>query len=98
MTDRSPLSEQRIQAALGSLDGWEFLDDSLERTFEFADFRAAVSFIVRLSFYAEESNHHPEIGNVYNRVTLRLNTHDAGNKVTELDLELARAINDFSWV
>jgi 4a-hydroxytetrahydrobiopterin dehydratase len=98
MADRSPISEQAIQEALNSLDGWAFRENALERSFEFTDFRAAVSFIVRLSFYAEELNHHPEIHNVYNRVTLRLNTHDAGDRVTGMDVSLARAINDFSWV
>jgi 4a-hydroxytetrahydrobiopterin dehydratase len=98
MADRSPLSQDGIERALRDLDGWSFRDDALHRTFEFADFRAAISFLVRLAFFAEELNHHPEIRNVYNRVDLSITTHDAGNKVTELDVKLARAINDFTWV
>lgn len=98
MTERSPLSEDRIRQELDTLDGWTFEGDALHRTFELKDFRAAVSFIVRMAFYAEELNHHPEVRNVYNTVELSLATHDAGNKVTELDIKLARAINDFSWV
>ena len=47
--------------------------------------------MVRLSYEAENRNHHPEIFNCYNRVELALNTHDAGGKVTELDFDLARA-------
>jgi 4a-hydroxytetrahydrobiopterin dehydratase len=98
MADRSPLSNDRITSELESIEGWSYEGDALHRTFEFKDFRAAVSFIVRMAFFAEELNHHPEVRNVYNRVELSLTTHDAGNKVTELDLKLARAINDFSWV
>jgi 4a-hydroxytetrahydrobiopterin dehydratase len=98
MTKRAPLADQAIEKAVNALDGWSLRDDALVRDFEFADFRAAISFIVRLAFFAEEMNHHPEITNVYNRVRLRLTTHDAGDRVTQLDVDLARAINDFSWV
>jgi 4a-hydroxytetrahydrobiopterin dehydratase len=37
-------------------------------------------------------NHHPKLFNVYNSVQIQLTTHDAGNKVTEKDLNLAKAI------
>jgi 4a-hydroxytetrahydrobiopterin dehydratase len=92
MPSRDPLSDDAIQAALADLDGWEHDDDALEKTYTLADFRAAIGFIVRLSFEAEELNHHPELENVYNTVEIGLTTHDAGNVVTEVDLELARRI------
>lgn len=98
MPEREPLSDDDIQQALSGLDGWVHENDKLMKTFELSDFRAAVSFIVRMAFYAEEMNHHPEIENVYNTVDVALTTHDAGGKVTETDLELARKIEDFSWV
>jgi 4a-hydroxytetrahydrobiopterin dehydratase len=95
---REPLSEQKINEALGGLPGWSYERDRLTKTFTFKNFREAVSFMMRLAFEAEALNHHPEMTNVYNRVTVALNTHDAGNKVTELDLKLARAVEGFSWV
>lgn len=95
---RDPLSNEQIEEALKSLDGWRYEENSLQKTFTLKDFRAAMSFLVRLSYYAEELNHHPEIHNVYNRVDLSLSTHDAGNQVTEMDVKLARAIEGFSWV
>jgi len=98
MPDRTPLSDAAIQDALDDLDGWSYEDDTLTKTFEFTDFRAAISFIVRLSFYAEEMAHHPELENVYNTVTVSLTTHDAGNEVTETDVELATAIEEVAWV
>ena len=98
MEKREPLSDDQIEHALNELDGWRFEEDSLRKTFTFNDFRAAMGFLVRLSYSAEAMNHHPEIHNVYNRVDLALSTHDAGNRVTEMDLELARAIESFSWV
>ena len=74
-----------------------FEQDRLRKTYIFKNFREAVSFIVRMAFYAEELDHHPELHNVYNRVTVSLTTHDAGNKVTGMDVSLAHAIEDFSW-
>lgn len=94
-----PLSQDQINDALAGLDdGWTYEDDKLKATFELKDFRAAISFIVRLAFYAEELNHHPEITNVYNTVDIALTTHDAGDKVTENDMKLAQAIDKFAWV
>jgi 4a-hydroxytetrahydrobiopterin dehydratase len=95
---RTPLSDDVIQSALAGLPGWAHLDGSLKKDFRFGSFREAISFIVRVSFEAEQLDHHPEIGNVYNRVTITLRTHDAGNKVTQADLDLAGAIESFSWV
>lgn len=98
MSARNPLSRDEIDGALGELKGWRWETDQLKKEFVFSDFRAAISFIVRLAFHAEELNHHPELNNVYNRVSVALSTHDADNKVTEMDLRLARAIEEFSWV
>ena len=98
MTDRTPLSEQELTAALTDLPGWSIEDNRLVRSFGFGSFREAISFIVRLSFEAEVMNHHPEITNVYNRVRIALTTHDAGDRITHADARLARHITDFSWV
>lgn len=95
---RTPLTPPEISEALDDLPGWTYEDDKLKKTFEVKDFRAAVSFIVRLAFYAEELNHHPELHNVYNIIDVALTTHDAGDQVTEMDVRLAEAIEDFSWV
>jgi len=97
MSKRTPLTDAEVEDALASLPGWSFEQDRLRKTYTFKNFREAVSFIVRMAFYAEELDHHPELHNVYNRVTVSLSTHDAGNKVTGMDVSLARAIEDFSW-
>ena len=89
-----PLSEEEIKLKLGELNGWIFENDCLKGNFEFSNFRDAMSFLVRISFEADQRDHHPEIFNCYNRVSLSLNTHDAGGKVTEKDFSLASAIDD----
>lgn len=95
---RIPLSDEEVRSALSALPGWEYVDHSIRKSFQFGSFREAVSFLVRISFEAEQLNHHPEIENVYNRVTLTLRTHDAGNMVTRADIDLAAAIESISWV
>jgi 4a-hydroxytetrahydrobiopterin dehydratase len=93
-----PLVSEKISAALVSLPGWTCKRDALERTFKFGSFREAMGFMGRVAFEAEELNHHPDWKNSYNRVTVRLSTHDAGGKVTARDVELARRIQKISWV
>lgn len=93
-----PLTRTQIAAACEKLDGWTFKRDALAKTFTFGSFREALSFMVRVGFEAEALNHHPEWTNVYNRVVIRLNTHDAGSKVTAKDVTLAGKIEKVSWV
>ncbi|MDA1027549.1 MAG: 4a-hydroxytetrahydrobiopterin dehydratase [Bacteroidetes bacterium] len=95
---RKPLTKEDIAEGLANLPGWEFNSNAISKLYKFGSFREAVSFIVRVGFEAESMDHHPEINNVYSRVNITLNTHDAGNQVTELDLELARRINQLSWI
>ena len=93
-----PLTSDEISQACSKLAGWTFERDALTKTFKFGSFREALSFMTRIGFEAEELNHHPEWTNVYNRVIVRLNTHDAGGKVTAKDVDLASRIQEISWV
>jgi 4a-hydroxytetrahydrobiopterin dehydratase len=93
-----PLTAEETTRACAGLPGWAFAGDALKKTFKFGSFREALSFMVRASFEAEELNHHPEWTNVYNRVEVKLTTHDAGEKVTSKDVELARRLQSISWV
>ncbi|MGH7996880.1 MAG: 4a-hydroxytetrahydrobiopterin dehydratase [Opitutaceae bacterium] len=88
----NPLSDKEIETALAGLPGWARRGDRLEKTFEFADFRHAFSFMTRAAFAAEALNHHPDWSNSYNEVAVRLTTHHAGGKITAKDLELARGL------
>jgi len=86
-------TETEVNDRLNTLPGWEFRADGLEKTFLFADFVAAFGFMARVAIHAEKADHHPEWSNVWNRVHIRLSTHDAGNTVTNRDLDLATIIN-----
>jgi 4a-hydroxytetrahydrobiopterin dehydratase len=68
-------------------------DNALYGSFTFADFSEAFAFMTRVALAAEKADHHPRWTNVYNTVEIWLNTHDAGNTVTEKDRELAGQID-----
>ncbi len=87
-----PLSDDQIAKELKNLPGWEHENDKLSKELNFDNFRDAMSFINRIAFEAEEQVHHPEIFNVYNTVNISLSTHDAGGKVTQKDIKLAKTI------
>lgn len=72
---------------------WKHENDSLYTKIVFENFAQAFGFIAKVALLAEQQNHHPTITNTYNKVELWLNTHDAGNKVTEKDHKLAEAIS-----
>lgn len=74
---------------------WLTKDNKLVKEFLFKDFTEAFAFLTKVAIIAEKQNHHPEIYNVYNKVIISLQTHDAGNVVTEKDHKLAKAIDAF---
>lgn len=74
---------------------WISKDNKLEKEFIFNDFVEAFAFLTKVAIEAEKQNHHPEIYNVYNKVKIYLQTHDAGNVVTEKDYKLAQIIDGF---
>jgi len=74
-------------------DDWKEADNKLYRKFEFKDFSEAFAFMIRVAMEAEKMNHHPNWSNVYNTVEISLNTHDAGDVVTDKDHKLAAKID-----
>jgi 4a-hydroxytetrahydrobiopterin dehydratase len=72
---------------------WKEENNRLTQTFKFSNFVEAFGFMTKVALLAEKHNHHPFWTNVYNTVTIELNTHDAGDTVTDKDHALANAIN-----
>ena len=86
------LSDEEISAALAlDLNKWSRDGDFICRQLVFADFREAWGFMNEIALSAESMDHHPNWENVYNRVNIRLSTHDASG-LTQLDLDLAQQI------
>ncbi len=76
------------------ISGWDETPNTLEKEFVFGSFEMAMEFIRQAAIRITEINHHPEWSNVYNRVHVKLTTHDAGNVVTQKDRELAEILDE----
>ena len=74
---------------------WIEKDNQLTQNFTFKDFKDAWAFMSKVALLAEKMGHHPNWSNVYNKVEIKLFTHDAGNKITDLDRKLAAEIDQF---
>jgi 4a-hydroxytetrahydrobiopterin dehydratase len=92
------LTDAARAALVDLLPAWSFTRqaegglDAIERKFVFKDFAAAFAFMTRVALLAEAHDHHPDWSNVYNRVSIRLSTHEAGG-LSERDIKLAEAID-----
>ena len=96
MADIQPLNDADLQTALQSLANWQVQQGKLHGEFRFGDFVAAFAFMTQVAFAAEAAGHHPEWSNLYNRVTIDLMTHDAGNAISQRDVDLAQRINQLA--
>ena len=82
----------RIEEALAELPGWEYKAGRFERVFLTKSFMAGLEFVQAIAPVAEEMNHHPDVILTYPKVKVQAWTHTV-NGVTELDVDLAKAIN-----
>jgi 4a-hydroxytetrahydrobiopterin dehydratase len=89
------MTAEEARAAAESLPLWTLEEDgkAIARELRFAGFPEAFAFMTRVAIAAEKMDHHPEWSNVYNRVRVRLTTHDAGG-LTDRDVRLARIIDE----
>ena len=87
------LSDGEIRSALADLPDWSVKAPNIEAKFSLKTFRDAIAFIVEVAIEAEVMNHHPEFTNSYNTVAFSFCTHDAGMKITDLDIETAKRIS-----
>ncbi len=84
---------EKLTTELQNITDWTFKNNGIEKQFQFKNFSKALGFIVQVGILSEKANHHPELFNVYNKVHIRLTTHDA-NGITKKDFDLAKAINE----
>ena len=87
--------KKNIHDVLDKLSEWHATKDgreAIEKEFKFSDFKLAFSFLTSIALKAEEINHHPEIKNVYNKVSITLTTHDF-NGMSDKDEELGLFID-----
>ncbi|ESQ79682.1 4a-hydroxytetrahydrobiopterin dehydratase [Asticcacaulis sp. YBE204] len=93
MSSAVPLTADQIADLANTLPLWR-VDDAkaIARDFKFADFSAAFDFMTEVAGVAEVMDHHPEWSNVYDKVSIRLTTHDTGG-LSDKDIALAEAVD-----
>lgn len=89
------LSQTEITSRLVNLTEWQLRHGKLFREFVFKDFSQAFGFMTRCALAAEKMDHHPDWSNVYNRVSVELNSHDVGG-ITERDFKLATIMSEIA--
>jgi len=72
---------------------WKEENNRLTKEFIFKDFKQAIAFILQTAMIAEKLQHHPDLYNSYNKVTLSLTTHDSGNHITGKDRKFAEMVD-----
>ncbi|GAA4182068.1 4a-hydroxytetrahydrobiopterin dehydratase [Streptosporangium oxazolinicum] len=87
-----PLSEEQVVARLAELPGWEREGQVIARTFKHT-YHECVHLAVYVAAKAREVGHHPDIHITWQRIRFAITTHDAGNRLTAKDFELARHID-----
>ncbi len=93
---KDKFSKEVLKNALNDIHSdWSISADglSIARQIKFANFRSAFSFMTEIALVAEKMDHHPEWFNVYNKLDIKLTTHDAGG-VSEKDINLAKYIDE----
>jgi 4a-hydroxytetrahydrobiopterin dehydratase len=87
------LANQEIQNKMKEIPNWRLENDAIVRDWSFNDFSEAMDFINQIARLAENHDHHPELFNVYNKVSLKFSTHDAGG-LTNRDFKIAQDIDN----
>ena len=85
------MNTNEIEEALRNLPSWALKDEMIMKSFTFKDFKEAFATMTHIAFECEMQNHHPNWENVYNRLTIKLSTHDADG-ITQKDIDLAKSI------
>ena len=74
-------------------NSWQEVNQALYKKFVFLNFSQAFAFMTRVAMEAEKANHHPTWTNTWQTVEIWLQTHEAGNRITEKDIQLAEKID-----
>jgi 4a-hydroxytetrahydrobiopterin dehydratase len=88
-----PLSRQEAMVLLSEIPDWTLNDSSIERTFQFRDFKEAIGFVNKVADIANEQDHHPDIHIYYNKVRIELSTHKIAG-LSKNDFILAAKIDE----
>ncbi|MER5969069.1 4a-hydroxytetrahydrobiopterin dehydratase [Streptomyces sp. NPDC002055] len=87
-----PLTDRHITSALAELPGWTVEGGALTASYK-GKREQLPSFYAAVATAEDSANHHARITILYNTLTFALTTHDAGDRITERDVAMARTIS-----
>lgn len=87
------LTARQLRLHLQAVPNWSRRAQTIRRTFKFDGFLESIGFVDRIARKAQRMNHHPDIDIRFDRVTLKLTTHDEGG-ITAKDFSLARQCDE----
>jgi 4a-hydroxytetrahydrobiopterin dehydratase len=87
------LSESEIAGLGERLPGWQVVDGQLVLAVSAPDYLTAIAWVGDIGRAAEDMNHHPDIDIRWKNLKISVVTHDIGNKLSNLDVELAEKVN-----
>ena len=86
-----PLTQDRIEAGLRQLPGWEHRDGAISKIFSFRNFADTMAFVNAVAWIAAREDHHPDMLVGYDKCRVAYNTHSVGG-ISENDLICAAKI------
>lgn len=93
----TPLNDTQITEALVQLPGWERDGDKIRKTFKLDSYMAGLAFASAVGTVCEGFNHHPDLFIGWKRVEVAFSTHDAGNKISQMDIDAATKIEALGY-
>lgn len=97
MATATALSQTDLNQALVSLAGWELDGDMITKTYQLPSYMAGLAFSSAVGTLCEARDHHPDLFIGWKKVTVSFTTHDAGSKVTQKDIDAAKAIEAIGY-
>ncbi len=97
MTTVPALTPDELANAMQDLPGWELEGDKIKKMYTLENYTAGLAFAVTVGTLAEAHGHHPDMMIGWRKVTVTFTTHDSGNKITQKDVDIARAIESLGY-
>lgn len=86
------MTEEEVKQQLQKLEGWEFQDGAILRTYKFKDFYQTMAFVNAVAWVSHRENHHPVLVVTQNTCCVRYVTK-AVKGLSENDFICAQQIN-----
>ena len=89
----SLLNNKQIRDELNNMDGWEYKDNKIYKSYHFDSYMDGINFVNILAKKAEELNHHPDLIVGWCEVSVSFTSHDKGG-VTSACVQMAKTVEE----